>query len=92
MLVSRFTLTPSRIESFKTAVPVKPSLVLLEFAVLVLSFAFLLTLLNCGPDLVCWLVADDCVGAGIVPAISNDAIATARSGIFNVRYLVVKIY
>jgi hypothetical protein len=52
---------------------------LLEFALLVLSFAFLFKLLNCGPDLMCWLIADagTCVGARIVPAISNDAIATA---------------
>jgi hypothetical protein len=33
--------------------------------------------LNFGPDLLCWLVADACVGARIVPAISNDAIAAA---------------
>jgi hypothetical protein len=52
-------------------------LVLLEFAVLVLSFAFLFKLLNCGPDLLCWLIAGTCAGARIVPAISNDAIATA---------------
>ena len=56
---------------------VKPPLVLLEFAVLVLSFVFLFELLNCGPDLLCWLVADACVGARIVPAISNAAIAAA---------------
>ena len=56
---------------------VKPALVLLEFAVLVLSFVFLFELLNCGPDLLCWLIAGTCVGARIVPAISNDAITTA---------------
>jgi hypothetical protein len=58
-------------------------LVLLEFAVLVLSFAFLFKLLNCGPDLLCWLIADAgvCVGARIVPAISNEANATATATI-----------
>ena len=62
---------------FRLAVSMKPPLLLLDFAVLVLSFVLSLKLLNCGPDLLCWLVADACVGARIVPAISNAAIAAA---------------
>jgi hypothetical protein len=38
-------------------------------------FVLSLRLLNCGPDLLCWLMADACVGGGIVPARSNNAIA-----------------
>ena len=55
---------------FRLAVSVKPPLLLLDFAVLVLSFVLSLKLLNCGFDFL-WLVADACVGARIVPAISN---------------------
>jgi len=62
---------------FRLAVSMKPPLLLLDFAVLVLSFVLSLKLLNCGPDLLCWLVADDCVGARIVAATSNAAIAAA---------------
>src|SRR6266487_5994263 len=75
-LCCRFTVTPSRIACFRPAVSVKPPLLLLDFAVLVLSFVLSLKLLNCGLDFR-WLLADACVGARIVPASNNDAIAAA---------------